>query len=59
VTISLNVLSYNQPVQVTAPPAGQVKQVNLSLLKGLLKGTPLNGLALPNILGSLGKIQLN
>jgi len=46
-------------VQVTAPPAGQVKQVNLSLLKGLLKGTPLNGLALPNILGSLGKIQLN
>jgi hypothetical protein len=59
VTISLNVLSYNQSVQVTAPPAGQVKQVNLSLLKGLLKGTPLNGLALPNILGSLGKIQLN
>ncbi|MGC1420612.1 MAG: hypothetical protein WA786_10910 [Acidimicrobiales bacterium] len=58
-TLSLNVLSYNQPVQVTAPPAGQVKQVKISLLKGLLNATPLKGLALPNIFGSLGKIQLN
>jgi hypothetical protein len=58
-TLSLNVLSYNQPVHVTAPPAGDVKQVKLSLLKGLLNETPLKGLLSGNILGSLGQVQLN
>jgi len=58
-TLSLTVLSYNQPVHVTAPPASSVKQVNITSLKKLLNGTPLKDLFSPKILGSIGKIQLN
>ncbi len=58
-TLNLNVLSYNQPVHVTAPAANEVKAVNISSLLKLLNATPLRSLLSIKNLGNLGKIQLN
>jgi hypothetical protein len=59
VMISLNVLSYNQPLRVDAPPSNQVKKVNVSILKKLLSETPYKDLFSPKYLGSLGKTQIS
>ncbi len=47
-TISMTVTSYNRPVHVTAPPAGQVRPITGSQL-----GKILGGLSLPSLGGSL------
>jgi hypothetical protein len=57
--ISLNVLSYNQPLHVSAPPSNQVKKVNISILQKLLNETPFKKLFSPKNLGSLGKTQIS
>jgi hypothetical protein len=59
VTFSLDVLSYNQPLQVSAPPSSQVKNVNISVLQKLLSETPFKKLLSPKNLGSLGKTQIS
>jgi hypothetical protein len=59
VVISLNVLSYNQPLDVSVPPTNQVKKVNISILRKLLSGTPFKKLLSPKYLGSLGKTQIS
>jgi hypothetical protein len=59
VMISLDVLSYNQPLHVSAPPSNQVKKVNISVLKKLLSETPYKKLFSPKYLGSLGKTQVS
>jgi hypothetical protein len=59
VLISLNVLSYNQPVHISAPPSNDVKKVNISILQKLLSETPYKKLFSPKNLGSLGKIQIS
>jgi hypothetical protein len=59
VTISLNVLSYNAPEPIAAPPASQVKQESLKLLTKLVGETPLKGLLGELNLSNLGKAQLS
>jgi hypothetical protein len=58
-TASLNVLSYNQPLHVSAPPSSQVKKVNISKLQKLLNETPFKKLFSPKNLGSLGTTQIS
>jgi hypothetical protein len=56
---SLNVVSYNHSVHVSAPPSREVKAVNLSQIEKLLAQSPFKDLLSPQNLGSLGEIQLN
>ncbi len=58
-SISVVVLSYNKPVDVVAPPAGQVRSVEPSTLRNLLGSVPLSTLLLPQNLTSLGQLHLN
>jgi hypothetical protein len=57
--LTLNVLTYNQPTHIVAPPASDVKPVSSAALQKLLNETPLKGLLSMKDLGSLGTIQLN
>jgi hypothetical protein len=58
-TISLDVLSYNAPLHISAPAAKDVKEENLTFLTKLLDKTPLKGLLSPGGLSNLGKTQLS
>jgi hypothetical protein len=58
-TINLDVLSYNTPLSIAAPPARDVKQENAKLLKKLLDETPLKSFFSQLDLSNLGKTQLS
>ncbi len=58
-SISVAVLSYNQPADITAPPASDVKQVNTSQLQKLFGSLPVTNLLSPKGVASLGQIRLN
>ena len=58
-SIVVTVLSYNQPANISAPPASQVRTLNPSLLSRLFGPTPLGALLRPGAIASLGRVQLN
>jgi hypothetical protein len=57
--ISATVLSYNQPANIAAPPAKDVKPERSSTLRQILGSSPLATLLSPQDLANIGKIQLS
>lgn len=57
--ISATVLSYNQPADITAPPASQVKTLDPALLSRVFGSSSLGTLLRPGAIASLGRVQLN
>ena len=58
-SISATVLSYNQPANIAAPPASQVKALDPALLSRVFGTSPLGAFLRPGAIASLGQIQLN
>lgn len=58
-TVHVVVLSYNQKVNIVAPPSGQVQSANASIIRQLLGSVPLGTLLMPQNLTSLGQLHLN
>lgn len=57
--ISATVLSYNQPANIAAPPAKDVKPESSSTLRQIFGTSPLATLLSPQDLANIGKIQLS
>ena len=58
-SISATVLSYNQPADIAAPPASQVKALDPALLSRIFGSSSLGAFLRPGAISSLGQIQIN
>jgi hypothetical protein len=58
-TLSVTVLSYNQPTTIARPPASSVKSVDSSVLQRLLNSQNLTSILVPKDLTSLAQAQLS
>jgi hypothetical protein len=58
-TLSVTVLSYNQPAQVVVPPAASTQPLSGSMLAKLLKSVNFNSLLIPSGVRSLGQSTIS
>ncbi len=58
-SITATVLSYNQPADIAAPPASQVKALDPALLSRVFGSSSLGAFLRPGAIASLGQVQLN
>ncbi len=58
-SISAQILSYNQPAHIVAPPPTDVKQIRGTAIRNLLSSTPFTTLLFPQNLALIGQARIN